>query len=413
MATHISANSPAGRRLFNVALFTEASRPNSFANMMTGKAPKTVSKNKADGNVQTNPGAPIVRITNLSKQAGDEVTMDLYHQLRMKPTMGDRKIAGRGGSLSSAQFNLKIDQGRLQVDSGGRMSQQRTSHDLRNVARTMLGPNYNALDDQLCLVHLAGARGDHDDAEWAVPLSSDPEFAEIAVNPVKPPTYDRHMYAGDALSLDGGSALDSADLFDLTAVDNLRLVIDEMPFPIQPVKFEGDPQANDNPFYVLSVSPRQWNDFWTSMSGSQWQTLLSNAHSRAKGFNHPLFIGEVAMWRNILIRKRSRTIRFSSGSNVTVCTNTANAQTTTATVGTNVERAILLGGQALATAFGRNGKKAEGGHHFRLHEELTDAGNMMEHTVYWTNGKAKVQFEGTDGRINDHGCMVLDTAVSG
>lgn len=410
MATHISADSPAGKRLFNVALFTEAARLNSFANLMTGKVPKQVSKNKVDGNVQTHPGAPIVRITNLSKEAGEQVTMDLYHQLRMKPTMGDRKIAGRGGSLRSAQFSLKINQGRLQVDSGGRMSQQRTAHDLRKVARTMLGPNYNALDDQCCLVHMAGARGDHDDAEWAVPLESDPEFDEILVNPVKPPTYDRHMYAGDATSLDN---IDSADKFDLTAVDNLRLRIDEMPFPVQPVKFEGDPQAQESPFYVLSVSPRQWNDFWTSMNGTQWQTLISNAYQRAKGWNHPLFIGEVAMWRNILVRKRSRSIRFYAGSNVTVSTNTDTAQTTTATVGTNVERAILCGGQALATAYGRNGKKSEGGHHFRLYEELTDAGNVMEHTIYWTNGKAKIRFTGTDGRLNDHGCMALDTAVSG
>lgn len=409
MATQISANSPAGKRLFNAALFMEATRRHSFCNLMTGESPKRADKKKIDGKQQTASGAPIVRVTDLSRSAGDEVTVDLYHQFRQKPVMGDKKLAGRGASLTSSQFTLKINQGRTMVDSGGKMTQQRTDHDLKVLARTMLGPYYNALEDQLSLVHLAGARGDHIDAEWILPLESDPEFAELCVNGLTPPTYDRHAFGGDATTLDN---IDSADKFALSSVDNLRLRLDEMAFPLQPVKFANDPQAEDNPFHVLYVTPRQWYDFWTSTSGSDWRALQAAASERSKGFNHPVFIGEVVMWNNILIRKYKRPIRFNAGSDVSICTNSAAANVSTATVGTTVDRAILLGGQALANAFGRSGKKKSGGMYFSMHEEDTDHGNTKEHSIAWMNGKAKIRFEGTDGRVNDHGVMVLDTAVS-
>lgn len=51
--------------------------------------------------------------------------MQIVHGLTKKPTMGDRRIAGRGESLEFADFSLKINQGRHQVDSGGKMTQQR------------------------------------------------------------------------------------------------------------------------------------------------------------------------------------------------------------------------------------------------------------------------------------------------
>src|SRR5690606_31786130 len=105
-------------------------------------------------------------------------------------------------------------------------------------------------------------------------------------------------------------------------------------------------------------------------------------------------------------------ITFSTGSTVTVATNTATAGTTTAEAGTKIERAILLGAQALATAFGRSGEKENGGMYFSLHTEKKDHNNKEEHSLAWMNGKKKVRFKGSDGRINDHGVIALDTAVS-
>ena len=146
-------------KLQNAALFTAASRNHSFTNMLTGAAPK-VAQGQKKGKIQTDKGAPVVRITDLEKQAGDNVEVDIVHKLNKKPTMGDRKLEGRGEDITTASFNLSINQGRHLVDSGGKMSQQRTKHDLLRTSRVLLGSYFNDLDDQITQVHMAGARGD-------------------------------------------------------------------------------------------------------------------------------------------------------------------------------------------------------------------------------------------------------------
>lgn len=414
MPTVVKAGSAAANRFFNVGLFTEVTKNNTFSNSLTDASiPTTVSKDKKKGVNQTSPGAPVVRVTDLSKSKGEEVTMDLFHELNGLPTMGDRKLAGRGESITSSQFSLKINQGRHMVDSGGKMTQQRTLHDLVMVANSLLAPYYTALDDQLSMVHLAGARGESNETGWKVPLATHPEFAEIAVNEVTPPTFDRHFYADNATSLD---TLEATDKFNLKEVENIRLRIDEMPYKLQPIKFEGDEAADDEPFYVLWVTPRQWYDFRVStdanFGASALQRMQADALQRSSMFKHPLFRGGAALWNNILIKKMARSIRFNAGSSVTVCTNTADAQTTTVTAAVRTERAILLGAQALANAYGMAGTASKGGYHFSMHTESTDHDNAKEHSIAWMNGKKKIRFEGSDGRVNDHGVCVLDTAIS-
>ncbi|ELT5929841.1 DUF4043 family protein, partial [Vibrio cholerae] len=158
-----------GVKLQETALFKATLRNRSFTNMLTEDAPQSVTSNKK-GNEQTSPHAPIVRCADLSKSAGDEVEMQIVHGLTKKPTMGDRRIAGRGESLEFADFSLKINQGRHQVDSGGKMTQQKTRHPLRKLTRALLPDYVNTLQDQVTTVHLAGARGDYATDDIIVPL---------------------------------------------------------------------------------------------------------------------------------------------------------------------------------------------------------------------------------------------------
>lgn len=408
--TSIPTGSSAGNRLFNAALFAEACRRNSMTNLLTGEAPKSINDSKVDPRKQTESGAPIVRVTDLSKEKGDEVTVDLYHQLGGKPVMGDKPLAGRVEGLTSSQFTLKINQGRKAVGSGGKMTQQRTKQNLKAIAKKMIGPWWSRLDDQLTIVHMAGARGDDASSDWNVPLANDPDFAEILVNPLTPPTYDRHVLGGDATNFGN---IDSSDKFSLSEVDKLRLITDEMSYPLQPIKFDNDPRAEEDPFYVLFVTPRMWHDFSTSDGGKALRELQANAIKRGSEFKHPVFAGDCAMWKNILIRKMSRPITFSTGSTVSVSTNSADAAVSNQTAGTKIERGLLIGAQAMATAFGRHGTKGSGGHYFSMHTETVDHNNAQEHSIAWINGKAKMRFRGSDGRINDHGVIALDCAVSG
>lgn len=392
-------------KLYQVALFTAANRNRSMVNILTEQqeAPKAVSPDKKSTK-QTSAGAPVVRITDLKKERGDEVSFSIMHKLSKLPTMGDQRIEGRGEDLSRADFSLRIDQGRHLVDAGGRMSQQRTKFNLASSARTLLGTYFNDLQDQCAVVHLAGARGDFMADDVIVPLASHRDFKEIMINDVMPPTHNRHFFGGDATSLE---AVDSSDVFSLSLVDNMALFIDEMAHPLQPVRLKGDELYGEDPYYVLYVTPRQWNDWYTSTSGKDWSQMMVRAVNRSKGFNHPLFKGECAMWRNILVRKYAgMPIRFYTGSRVWISNNNLAATTQQIEVKTNIDRAMLLGAQALANAYGQK----DGGH-FNLVQKKTDMDNRTEIAINWINGLKKIRFEDKTGRMQDHGVIAVDTAV--
>lgn len=392
-------------KAFGAALFTHTRRQNTFVNMLTGAAPKAAKADKAHGKKQTEKGAPVVMINDLQSQAGDTVEMDLFHNLNGLPTMGDKKLEGRGESLSKTVFELRIDQGRKMVDSGGKMSQKRTKHDLLSTAKTLLGNYYNDLKDEVAMYHLAGARGSFAPSDFIIPTEDHSEFKEIMVNDVMAPTYDRHVFGGDATSFE---AIDAADIMTLEKLDDLALILEEQANPMKHISFEADQMANESPFFLLFVTPRQWRDLWASATDKKLQELQSRAIKRGQGFNHPVFKGDVIMWRNILVRQNRKPVRFFAGDTVTVSNNDKLATTKQVTAGTTIDRAILLGGQALANAYG----KSDSGSHFSMTTEKTDHGNANETAIVWMNGCKKVRFADKTGRVNDYGTMVLDTAVS-
>lgn len=392
-------------KAFGAALFQHTRRQNTFVNMLTGSAPQGVKADKNKNKMQTEKGAPIVMINDLTKMAGETVEMDLFHNLGGLPTMGDKKIEGRGENLNKVTFELDIDQGRHNVDSGGKMSQQRTKHNLLQVARTMLGNYFNDLQDEIATYHLAGARGSFQPDDMILPLAGHEAFDEIMVNKVTAPTYDRHFYGGDATSFE---SIDSSDVLTLDKIDELALYLEEMAHPIKPIKFEKDQLSGEDPFYVLFVTSRQWRDLWASASDKKIQELMSRAIQRSQGFKHPLFAGDRIMWRNILVRQYRKPVRFKVGETVKISANDNTATELDKTAAVNIDRAILLGGQAMACAYG----KTDSGAQFKMHTEKVDHGNGRETSIAWMNGLKKVRFQEKSGRVNDYGVCVLDTAVT-
>ena len=391
-------------KIFGAALLSFTRRKNTFVNMMTGAAPKSISKDGNNGKNQTEKGAPIIRIEDLASNAGTSAEMDLFHNFNGLPTMGDRKIAGRGEDLSKTIFEVEIDQGRKLADSGGKMAQKRTNPELLAVAKDLLSIYYNDLSDEIAMFHLAGARGSFTGDDMIVPFDTHEEFAEIMVNPVTPPTFDRHLYGGNATSID---TIDAADILTLEKIDDIALILEEQENPIRHITFEADQMANESPFYLLFVTPRQWRDLYASATTKKLQELQAAASRRGQGFNHPVFKGDVIQWRNILIRQYRKPVRFYSGDSVTVSNNDNAATTQVLTAGVDIDRAILLGGQALALAFGNVGS----GTHFNMTTKKVDHDNARETVIVWMNGLKKVRVEQKSGRINDFGCMVIDTAV--
>ena len=421
MATNIPYGSPIANKLQSAGLFAANMQRNTTINRLTGKFPQQ-AQTESMIRQQTSTNMPIVRCMDLQKMAGDEVTFDLVNHLGGKPIMGARNAEGYGKAMSFSQDKLRINQARYPISAGDTMTQQRTPHELRKLARTLGEAYMNRLQDQLSLVHMAGARGFHNNVAWAVPLASDPDFAEILVNPVKAPSKNRHFLStGSGLkrvSAAGNEiALATTDVFNADLVDALRSHLDTMPLPPPAVEFDGDKLAADAPLRVLMVSAEQYAAF-TQTTG--YRTYLANAIARGQqAGNHPLFMGgDTALWNGILLVKMPKPIRFYAGNAINWCGSyTSETETTTdlvpASFGTTyaVDRAILLGGQALAEAWG---KHRQTGNPFFWSEKELDHGDKLELLVGAINGRSKVRFEvdhGNEKQITDHGIIAIDTVV--
>lgn len=423
MGTQVNTADAITVKKFSAALFQYCIKtPNEMKNL-TGAAPQqSEAERKIKG--QTSAGMPIVRVTDLASSAGDKVSIDLFNIIGGKPIMGDRNAEGRGERLTFSSMDITIDQYTKVVDTGGKMTRKRTVHNLRGLAMANLAGYFPKLESQLCFVHLAGARGSYESTDWVVPLQSDSEFAEIAVNAVKAPTYNRHYVINSTSLVQGGAQLasiDSADVWTLDHLDGLRTILDEADMPLQPIKIADDPAAEDEPLHLLMLSPRCYKQLLQQSSGIR--SFQQNALARASlgGSKHPLFRGEFGIWNGFLVRKMSRFIRFAASEAVKHIT-AANRYTGTETDVTvaaglstthAVERGLLLGAQALANVYGQN---QGSDHHFEWLENKYDFDRKMEIAGACMNGKAKVRFNvknsaGVD-EPTDHGVIVVDAAVS-
>lgn len=418
--TNISKSNPIVAKLYGTAIFKGMEKQAGFFRKMVGKRPTEKEAIEKIGKLQTAPGMPIVEIMDLAQTAGQKVGMDCIDASTGKPIMGDRDAEGKGTPISFSHMEMGIDQWTFGVDAGGKMSQQRTETNLRNLAKAQAMGKAAKFFDQRTLVHLAGARGDNNSADWVVPLASDPDFAEIMVNPVQAPSYNRHLVIDGTSFVQGGQQLanvDTTDSLKLSHIDDLSYLIDAMEFPLQPIRIDGD--ESDEPIYILALTPGAYNDILTEGVLRQFQ---QHAIQRAQAGNimaHPLFRGNAVMWNNIMFKKLNRWVSFNGGSTVKHIAS-ANAATATETdvqvagiANTHqVDRCLLLGAQALGCAYG---KDSESGYHYSWGERKYNFNRAIEFAAFGIDGMAKVRFGVPDGNgvkiPTDNGVFAIDVVT--
>jgi N4-gp56 family major capsid protein len=364
---------------------------------------------------------PIVRCTDLSKGRGADVTFHLLNPTNAKPIMGKSYAEGRGTGMSITQAELRVDQARFPIDLGDVMTTIRSPVDFRALGRPVAQNLMDRYVDQTLLVHMAGARGFHNNVEWVVPTNTDADFNSIMVNSVKAPSKNRHYIAdGSAVkpfTVSAGEVdLQSTDIFKMDVVDSMRTVIDQIPLPPPIVMFEGDKAASDSPLRVWMMSPAQYNKF---ASDSSFRSLQASSMARASQANqHPLFLGEAGLWNGFLLIKMPRPIRFYSGDTINYCaSNTSETESSCvvpATFGTGfaIDRSLILGGQAIAEAFAASDKS---GIPFFWSEKELDHGDKIELLIGAIRGVSKIKFEvdtGLGKEFTDYGIIAVDTAVS-
>ena len=332
------------------------------------------------------------------------------------------RYEGKGVGMSFSEDKLRINQARFAVDMGNTMTQIRSPYDMRRLARPKAQRLMNQYMDQAIQVHLAGARGFHDHKiEWSVPVSTHPEFSKILVNPVKAPSKNRHLVAGAGsvaeLAVNGGELkISTTDTLSMDVLDSVRQWGDSIPLPPPPVEFDNDQAATDSPIRVFLASPAQYSAFATDPA---FRSFQANAHARARlAKDHPLFLGDAGLWNGILILKNPKAIRFYAGDEIKYCaaydSEVESSCVVPASFGEKfaVDRGLLLGGQALAMAFGAS---EHSGIPFFWSEEKGDHGDKMEMLIGAIWGASKIRFavdHGDHTEFTDHGVTVLDTAVS-
>lgn len=404
-ALNIPIGHPLAAKVFGAAVFAAVQSEPGFMNLLSGGAPD-LSGAMAKVKGQTSPDYPIVKVTDLSKSAGDQVSVDLFNIFTGKPIMGDKRLAGRGMNTSSSSMDIRIDQSRGMAENGGKMTQKRTKHNLRQIVQSGLTNWASRLEDQRCLVALAGARGSQQTVDWVVPLQSDPDFADTMVNSVQIPTYNRYFAANDATTPD---TIGTNDWLSLRDVERIAAIMKDSNVPLQSVKIKEDKYAWNQPLYVLFVTERQWAYLKRSaLTTNAYKEALTYATKRFEGQRHPLFMGDSLMWAGILIKPMGRyAIRWNAGEQITVPTSANDATGTAYTLagGISVDRAILVGAQALIKAYGNEGTSD---YFYTWNEELTDHKNAVEISLAMMDGVAKTRFN-INGQLTDHGVAVIDS----
>lgn len=427
MPTSVARGNALVNKQFSEALSAMAVRQPTPLTALTGPMP-THDKAMRKIRQQTTTEMPVVRVDDLSKGPGDIVQVDCAHVIKLRPVMGDTNASGRGASLKYSSKDIYLDMATIPVSAGGKMTQQRTPHSMRQNATAQLAAGMPRFRWQRALALLAGARGEQDGTDWVLPLSADPEFSAMMVNAIKAPTYNRHFVVNGSTLTQGGAQLASiatTDLLKLSHVDELAALWDEMTIKMSPLKIPGDPAAGDDPIKgILYVDPLVWDAMVTETTTNyNIRTFEQNALKRASydGLSkHPLFSGQPLLWNGVLIRKMSYAVRFSASTLVPHITsaNKLTATETNVTVAAGlstthqVARSIFLGAQALAMVSGGNQSSEET---YSLLEEMTNFGRNLELAgeVMGSEDKLRWSLPNAAGDLEptDFGVLVLDSVV--
>lgn len=343
MQTAYGVNDPLAVKLWAKKLFVEAIQQCWFRNFISD-----------DGN------NVIQQLDDAEKSAGDTVNYGLRMQLIGAGVQGDGVLEGQEEALTTYADKILIDQLRHAVNVGGRMTQQRVPFELREEGRLGLQDWWANRLDTAFFNHLCG---NTQQSNTAYTGNNSP----IAPSSIILPT-----------GVANEGALESSNIFTLTLIDYaVEAAYNKSPL-IRPIKVEGEEK------YVAFLHPFQVTDMRTSASTGQWLDIEKAAATGGEVSDNPIYTGALGEYNGCILHKAYR---------VTPCVYSSAYVANTA-------RAVVVGAQAGALAFGRGDSKET----FTWVEELFDYGNMLGISAGSIFGIKKAVFNS-----NDFGTLVVST----
>jgi len=359
--TVFDVNSPETVKLWSKKLHVEAQKK-TYIKKFVGKSDSSL----------------IQEVTDLKKNAGDRVRVQLNQLLTGKGVQGDAILKGNEESLTFYTDDVLIDQIRHAADAGGRMTQQRTLHDLRKVCMDRLSDWVAQRYDRAFFLQMAGYTGgevtEHGETYDGTDSAYTGNQATLA------PSSNRHFWSEAGTSAD--EDLDSTgDNMALSLIDDLVLEAKTASPMIKPIRIDGSDH------YVMFLHPRQVRDLRQDAStAGNWFDIQAKAMQGGQVGDNPIFTGALGIYNNVVLHESSR---IPQGVN----------SSTGAAIAT-VRRSIFCGAQAACLAFG----KGDGFGSYNWAEELDDYGNQLGVAAGSIYGLKKSRFNS-----EDFGSMVLST----
>ena len=314
-------------------------------------------------------GSVITKLTDLQKAAGDQITYGLRMKIRGAGITGDNTLEGNEEALTYYSDAILIDQLRHAVRSKGKASEQRVPYSMRASAREALATWWAERFDELLFVYLSGARGV--DTTLTLPIG----FTTFAGNALQAPDAAHIQYADGLVK----ATITTAAKMDLAEIDGLVEKAETVDPMIQPIMIDGEKH------YVLLMHPYQATDLRTNTNTGQWLDIQKAANRR--GTSNPIFSGSLGMYNNVIMHSHRNVVRFSDYG---------------AGVNLPAARALFLGQQAAALAFGNGGGNTVAQYSWK--EDLFDYGNQLGVAAGSIFGVSKTVFNS-----KDFGVMALDT----
>lgn len=316
----------------------------------------------------------------LTKGPGDKITYGLRIQLQGAGFTENELAEGNGESLAIYSDSLIINElgHNVTVKSESSIDQQRINFNMRTEARDGLSDWWAkrmsvSFFNQVCSytpqtnVKFTGLQA--------------PTAATTVGNRIirqSSATDDASLTANDGFTIDLiDKAVEQASAPPLDSAGNNTIP------KIRQVAVDGQPM------YALYLHPYQVTSLRTNTGTGQWLDITKFAFMGSGKRDNPIFNGALGYYNQCVIR-----------SAYDIPNGVANAGTAV----TTVKRAVLLGAQAAAIAYGQRDRPAK----YRWNEEKFDHGRRAEISAWAIWGMKKMQF-GTPAGTVDFGSVVIST----
>jgi N4-gp56 family major capsid protein len=308
--------------------------------------------------------------TETSKEAGDNIKFSLQRELLGDGFTEGEIAEGNGESLSIYQDNVTINElGHVvEVPNSGRsIDAQRVPFELRDSARTGLATWKKKRLSVTFFNHVCG-------------YTPETRAKYNGNNTITAPS--RQIWTHSGASAD--ETLASTDTFSLKYVDYAREMAETGGSSgnpaLRPINVTGVDGGRDisGGKYVMYLHPWQVTDLRTDAGSGQWLDIQKAAMAGGKMSNNPIYDDSLGEYNNVILRKANH---ITSGVN-----------SSTGAAITTVKRAVLLGAQAAAVAFGKN----NGPTTYNWNEELIDHKRKLEVSTLTMWGLKKTVYGGVD-----------------